>query len=66
MNQPAFLVGIIFAILYAVACWLIARRKGRNPAVWAILGFLFPLVALILVLLLPAVRSDHEKSPESS
>ena len=32
-------------------CSNIARRKGRNAPLWAILGVLFPLVALIIITL---------------
>ena len=31
----------------------IAVSKGRGPILWAVLGFFFPLIALIIIALLP-------------
>jgi cell division septum initiation protein DivIVA len=44
--------GLIVAIVVAVVCGLLARRKGRSVAGWSILGFFFPLIGLILILVL--------------
>lgn len=44
---------LIIAILFAVACNRVAVSKGRGPALWAVLGFLFSLLALIVIALLP-------------
>ena len=44
--------GLILAIVVAVVCGLLAKRKGRSVAGWSILGFFFPLIGLILILVL--------------
>jgi hypothetical protein len=48
-----FLIYLIIDVLFAVACAYIAKGKGRSMVLWAILGFLFPLIALIIVAVLP-------------
>jgi hypothetical protein len=47
------LVGLVVAIVFAYLCHKIAVGKGRGPVLWAVLGFFFPLIALIIILLLP-------------
>jgi len=52
------LIGVIVYIVVALAfcyfCAKIAIGKNRSPLLWAILGAVFPLIALIVVALLPA------------
>ena len=46
----------------ALICWLIcayvayeiAKSKGRNPITWGIIGFLFSILGVILVVILPS------------
>jgi hypothetical protein len=47
------LLGIAVGIVFAYLCHKIAVGKGRGPILWAVLGFLFPIIALIIILLLP-------------
>jgi hypothetical protein len=53
MSAVSSIVGLIVAIVCAVVCRNIATTKGRGPTLWAILGFLFSLIALIVILILP-------------
>jgi predicted PurR-regulated permease PerM len=46
--------GLIIGIIFAVVCGLLARRKGRNTALFAVLGFFFSLITLIVLLILPS------------
>jgi hypothetical protein len=39
--------------LLAIVSGLIGRAKGRRFWLWALLGFLFPVLAIVVVLLLP-------------
>ena len=48
--------GLILAVLIAYACSKIAEIKGRGRTLWAILGFFFTIVALIVIALLPSKR----------
>lgn len=45
MNPVLLIIGMIGAIISGV----IASTKGRNVVGWAVLGFLFPLIAIIIV-----------------
>lgn len=45
-----------FALL--VATMNIAGTKGRSVVLWGILGFFLPVIALIVVLLLPAKQEQ--------
>src|SRR5438093_9421867 len=49
INPSIFLIG---GIVMAVICGLIAKSKGRSVALWAVLGFFFGLIALIVIALL--------------
>jgi len=49
LNPAIFLV---FGVIFAVACGLIANSKGRSPILWGILGFLFGLIPLIIILVM--------------
>lgn len=40
------------AVYGAISCGMTAREKGRNVTAWILLGFLFGLLALIVVSLL--------------
>jgi membrane associated rhomboid family serine protease len=43
---------LVLAIIFGVACALIANAKGRSPVLWGILGFLFGLIPLIIIAVL--------------
>jgi hypothetical protein len=47
----------------AVACGVIARRKNRNAILWGVLGFLIPLVAVIVVLVIRPVDVEIQAAP---
>ena len=47
------------AITIAVVCYRIAEGKGRSGVLWGIVGFFFPIIGLIVVLVL----SDKSRSP---
>ena len=48
-----YVVAIAIALIFAWACATIAARKGRRVVLWGILGFILPLIALIVILVLP-------------
>ena len=48
-----YIVAIAIALIFAWACATIAARKGRRVELWGILGFILPLIALIVILVLP-------------
>lgn len=44
---------LIWGIIFAISCGYIANEKGRNCIGWTILGFLFGLIALLIIVCLP-------------
>ena len=52
MNTADLIWVLVVDVLFAVACALIARSKGRSMA-WALLALVVPVFALIIVLVLP-------------
>lgn len=54
MEGLILLVLLAIGIAIAYFCYRIAVRKGRNGALWAVLGLLFGVIALIIVAVLPS------------
>jgi hypothetical protein len=50
LTTGSWVGSLIVASAFSLACALIARRKNRNVVVWAIVGFLLPLISLIVLL----------------
>lgn len=48
-----WLISVAIAVAIAAVCYRIAERKSRSGVLWAVLGFFFPIIALIIVFLLP-------------
>ena len=44
---------ILVSIGIAYVCYQVAKEKGRDAVMWAILGLLFGIFALILLVLIP-------------
>ncbi len=53
INTASSLISLVIGIVFAVVCNRIAVSKGRGPILWAILGFFFSLISLIIILVLP-------------
>jgi RsiW-degrading membrane proteinase PrsW (M82 family) len=49
-----FLVSFVVAVACAWACAKLALRKGHDPVLWAVLGFVIPIVAVCVIAVLPA------------
>jgi hypothetical protein len=49
-----FLICFVVAVACAYACAKLALRKGRDVVVWAVLGFVVPIVALLVIAVLPS------------
>lgn len=47
-------------LVVAVACAVIASSKGRSGFGWFILGFLFSLISLVVVAVLPSKKKDPD------
>jgi len=47
---------LIGGIIAALVCGLIAKTKGYNALLFAVLGFFFSIITLIVVLVIPRKR----------
>lgn len=57
MEVLLWFISLAIAITIAVVCYRIAEGKGRSGVLWGIVGFLLPIVGLIIVLVLPDKRA---------
>ena len=48
-------------ILVSILCYKIAEDKNRNAICWAIGGFLFSLIALVILLILPKLEGENNE-----
>jgi hypothetical protein len=56
MEWTFLLIGLAVAVAVAAVCYRIAEGKGRSGPLWAVLGFFFPVIALVIVFVLPDRR----------
>ena len=47
------MLGIVISVVCAAWCASHAMDKGHSPGLWGVLGFLFPLIAVIVIALIP-------------
>jgi hypothetical protein len=52
MEWIGYLVGLVIALVFAAVCWNLAGARNRSQVLWAILGFFFPIIALIVLLVI--------------
>ena len=53
-----FLISFVVSVACAFVCAKLALRKGRDVTIWAVLGFLIPIIAVAVIAVLPP--SDRE------
>jgi hypothetical protein len=58
LGPIELLIILVVGLVPAIGSAAIARSKGRSWIGWAILGFLLSLIALVVVAVLPARRSQ--------
>lgn len=60
-----FLVGLLVCVGFGSACAAIADAKGRSQVGWFLIGFLFWLLGLILIIVLPSEKpvAAHDPRP---
>jgi hypothetical protein len=49
-----WIIALIVDMVFAWLCYTIAKRKGRSAWLYAIFGFFFSIITLIVILILPA------------
>lgn len=45
-------IWLVVGVVCAVICGIVAKNKGRNPIGFALLGFVLPLIGVIVVLVI--------------
>ncbi len=53
IGLPEVLFGVVFWIVLVVLTAWLAAKKGYGPALWTVIAIFFPLIAFIVVLVLP-------------
>ena len=48
------IIGVVFGVAFALVAYRLAGKRGRRPALWAGVAFVFGVFALITLRLLPA------------
>lgn len=56
LRQVGPLELLVIALLFAAASAWVATRRGRSSVLWAVLGFVFGVFALLAVAVLPDQR----------
>ena len=63
MSQAVvYIIGIGIAVLFALVCRSMARSRNRNQNLWTVLGFFFPLISMIILLII----GTDDKAPAST
>ncbi|MFO0933561.1 MAG: GYF domain-containing protein [Planctomycetota bacterium] len=55
---------LLIALIGAGVCGSIASAKGRNPIGWGVIGFLAPLLGLILILVMSDLKAERRRVEE--
>ena len=58
-SAISFIIAIAIAVAFALICRKMAQSRNRNPNLWTVLGFFFPLISLIILLI---IGNDKSKS----
>lgn len=53
---------LLFCIVIGVSCSRHARTRGRNPQLWFWIGFIFGILGLIALFLLPSLAIQKKRS----
>lgn len=56
------IISVAVWCLFGWACYSQAQKKNRNETLWAVLGVLFGIFALIVLLLLPPAQDNNGRN----
>lgn len=61
MDQTiAVISGLVISVVFAIVCASLAGGRNRSRVGWAILGFFFPVIALVVLLILG--KKNHQSA----
>lgn len=63
-NVGHLILSLIIVILFGAITAYYAERRGRNPWGWFIMGFLFGILGLLALFILPNKNSESKQSSE--
>lgn len=63
MDALPLIISLAVAVAIGYACYKIAISKGRNGTLFGVLGFLFPIIVLIIIAVLPAKQPGASEPP---
>lgn len=61
-GAVSFIIVIAIAIVFALVCRSMAKARNRSQNLWTVLGFFFPLISLIILLII----GTDDKAPAST
>ena len=53
----SYIIVIAIAVVFALICRNMARSRNRSQNLWTVLGFFFPLISLIILLIMGTDKS---------
>lgn len=58
MSQViGYIIAIAIAVAFALICRAMARSRNRSQNLWTVLGFFFPLISVIILLIMGTDKS---------
>ena len=59
-GSSVYIWALVSAVVFAVACYFVAKAKGRSVIMWPILGFFFSWIPLLIVAVMPRKQSTPQ------
>ena len=52
-GNSVYIWYLVSAVVFASACYFVAKAKGRSVVMWTVLGFFFSWIPLLIVAIMP-------------
>lgn len=62
----SFGFSLLISVVWAIACGVVAKKRGRNAIGWAILGLIFGLIALIILLCMQPIAINKPANNQNA
>lgn len=60
LTDNLFLIFLFWIFISPVICFFLARSRNRNTLFWVIAGFVFGLIAIIILYLLSKIEKKYD------